>query len=42
LKGIFRGLFRFRCGDDRVISTIDRKEEQLMALTVGHRKDVYK
>jgi mRNA interferase RelE/StbE len=42
LKGIFRGMHRYRCGDYQVIYTIDRREEQLMVLTVGHRKDVYK
>jgi mRNA interferase RelE/StbE len=42
LKGIFRGLHRYRCGDYRVIFTIERKEERLMVLTVGHRKDVYR
>ncbi len=41
LKGIFRGLFRYRCGDYRVIYSIDRKEELLSVLTVGHRKNVY-
>ena len=42
LKGIFRGMHRYRCGDYRIIYTIDRREERLMVLTVGHRKDVYK
>jgi mRNA interferase RelE/StbE len=42
LQGIFRGLFRYRCGDYRVIYSIDRKEELLTVLTVGHRKDVYR
>jgi mRNA interferase RelE/StbE len=42
LKGIFRGLFRYRCGDYRVIYSIDRREEGLLVLTVGHRKDVYR
>lgn len=42
LSGIFKGLHRFRCRDYRIIYTIDRKEERLMVLTIGHRKDVYK
>lgn len=42
LRGIFKGMHRFRCGDYRVIYTLDRKDERLMVLTVGHRKDVYK
>lgn len=42
LKGIFSGLFRYRCGDYRVIYSIDRQEERLVVLTVGYRKDVYR
>jgi mRNA interferase RelE/StbE len=42
LRGIFKGMHRYRCGDYRVIYTLDRKEERLMVLTIGHRKDVYK
>jgi mRNA interferase RelE/StbE len=42
LKGIFRGMQRYSCGDYRIIYTIDRKEERLMVLTVERRKDVYK
>jgi mRNA interferase RelE/StbE len=42
LRGIFKGMHRFRCGDYRVIYTLDRKDERLMVLTVGHRKDIYK
>ncbi len=42
LKGLFRGLFRYRCGDYRVIYSIDRRDEAMLVLTVGHRKDVYR
>jgi mRNA interferase RelE/StbE len=42
LKGIFRGMHRYRCGDYRIIYTIDRKDELLSVLTVGHRKDAYR
>ncbi len=42
LKGIFRGLFRYRCGDYRVIYSIDRRDEVMLVLAVGHRKDVYR
>jgi mRNA interferase RelE/StbE len=42
LRGIFKGMHRFRCGDYRIIYTLDRKDERLMVLTVGHRKDAYK
>lgn len=36
LRGIFKGMHRFRCGDYRVIYAIDRKDERLMVLTVVH------
>ena len=42
MKGLFHGLFHYRCGDYRVIYSIDRKEELLNVVTVGHRKDVYR
>jgi mRNA interferase RelE/StbE len=42
LRGIFKGMHRFRCVVYRVIYTIDRKDERLMVLTVGRRKDVYR
>lgn len=42
MKGIFRGMHRYRCGDYRIIYTLDRKKELLIVLTVGHRKDVYR
>jgi mRNA interferase RelE/StbE len=42
LRGIFKGMHRYRCWDYRIIYTIDRKDERLMVLTVGHRKAVYK
>ena len=41
LKGIFRGMHRYPCGDYRIIYTLDREEKRLMVLTVGHRKVVY-
>lgn len=42
LKGIFKGLYRYRCGDYRVIYSIDRKENTILILRVGKRKDIYK
>jgi mRNA interferase RelE/StbE len=41
LKGIFKGLYRYRYGDYRIIYSIDRTTEHLIVLRIGHRKDVY-
>lgn len=41
LKGIFKGLHRYRYGDYRIIYSIDRLDEKIIVLRVGHRKDVY-
>lgn len=41
LKGIFKGLHRYRYGDYRIVYSIDRSDEQIIVLRVGHRKDVY-
>jgi len=32
LKGIFKGLFRYRCGDYRVIYAMDLAEKKIIAL----------
>lgn len=43
LKGIYKGLFRFRVGDYRAIFSKDAKGN-LIVLTivrVGHRRDIY-
>ena len=40
LKGDFRGCYRYRFGDYRVIYTIVSKE--ILILRIGHRKDIYK
>jgi mRNA interferase RelE/StbE len=42
LKGVLRGLHRYRFGDYRVIYTIDRAENTVYIMHIGHRKDVYK
>ena len=41
LKGVLKGLYRYRFGDYRIIYTIDRAEKQISILYVGHRKDIY-
>ena len=40
LGGDFRGLFRYRIGDYRVIYS--KVPEGLLILRVGHRKDIYR
>lgn len=40
LAGEFKGLFRLRVGDYRVIYS--RTAERVLVLRVGHRKDIYR
>lgn len=40
LHGEFRGLFKFRVGDYRVIFA--RVQEGVLVLRIGHRKDIYR
>lgn len=42
LKGIFKGMFRYRLGDYRIIYTIDNTEKKIEVLVIDHRKQVYK
>ncbi len=43
LKGIYKGLFRFRIGDYRAIFSKDAKGKLtiLTIIRIGHRKDIY-
>jgi len=41
LKGMFKGLFRYRYGDYRIIYALDRKRKNILILRIGHRKDIY-
>ena len=41
LKGMFKGLFRYRYGSYRIIYAIDQREEAIMILRIGGRKDIY-
>ncbi len=41
LKGIFKGLYRYRYGSYRVIYAIDRNAVLLLILRIGNRNDVY-
>ena len=42
LAGNLKGLWRYRIGDYRLICEIRDKELIILALSVGHRKDVYR
>mgnify|MGYP001321761528 CR=1 FL=1 len=41
LKGIFKGLYRYRYGSYRIIYAIDRESVIILILRVGDRKNVY-
>ena len=36
-----RGCFKLRIGDYRVLADIDRKEQKIIILKIGHRKNIY-
>jgi len=42
LIGKYRGLFRFRVGDYRVIYAINDEEMEIRICFVGHRKEIYR
>ena len=42
LKGLFKGMYRYRSGDYRVIYAVDKAENVIMVLKVGARKDIYR
>jgi mRNA interferase RelE/StbE len=41
LKGIFKGLYRYRYGPYRIIYAIDRGSVVILILRIADRKDVY-
>jgi mRNA interferase RelE/StbE len=41
LKGIFKGLYRYRYGSCRIIYAIDRQSVIILILRIGNWKDVY-
>ena len=41
LKGIFKGLYRYRYGSYRIIYAIDRKSVLILILRIADRKNVY-
>ncbi len=42
LKGMFKGMYRFRIGDFHVIYTINEKEKELKVMVIDHRNKIYK
>lgn len=42
LTGSFKGLWRYRIGDYRIICEIIDNELIIVAIEIGHRKDIYK
>ena len=42
LKGIFKGMYRYRSGDYRTIYTVDKAEKVILILKVGARIDIYR
>ncbi len=42
LTGQFRGLWRYRVGDYRLICEIKDRELIILVLAVGHRRDIYR
>ncbi|MDO5440248.1 MAG: type II toxin-antitoxin system RelE/ParE family toxin [Erysipelotrichaceae bacterium] len=42
LTNNLKGLWRYRIGDYRLICEIHDKELIILAITIGHRRDIYK
>ncbi len=42
LKGPYRGLYRFRVGDYRIIYSIEKDRLVVFVLRIRHRKDAYR
>jgi mRNA interferase RelE/StbE len=42
LKGVLKGLYRYRIGDYRIMYAIDRGDNHILILYVGSRKDIYR
>ena len=42
LSGQWRGVFKLRVGDYRVLYTFDEAEREIVVHLVGHRSEVYK
>jgi mRNA interferase RelE/StbE len=42
LKGVLKGLYRYRIGDYRIMYVIDKGDNQISILFAGKRKDIYR
>ena len=42
LKGKYEGCWRYRIGNYRIIARIEDNQLKLIALDIGHRRDIYK
>ncbi len=42
LAGPYKGLYRFRVGDYRIVYSIEKKRLVVLVLRIRHRKDVYR
>ena len=41
LKGQYKGLYRLRVGNYRVIYKIDKEKITILVIRIGHRRDIY-
>ncbi len=42
LKGVLKGLYRYRMGDFRIIYSLDKADHLISILRIGSRKDIYR
>ena len=42
LKGEFKGKFKLRIGDYRVVYSVNKEEKRITIHLVGHRREIYK
>jgi len=41
LKGKYKGLYRLRVGNYRVIYRLEKEKITILVIRIGHRKDIY-
>ena len=41
LKGKYKGLYRLRVGNYRVVYRLNKEEITILIIRIGHRKDIY-
>lgn len=42
LSGAFKGYFKLRVGDHRIVYTVSRDANTILVRLVGHRRDIYR